>query len=159
MNHDQTISDKVYEAVGKGEMFTSVDIANAIKTDGTWVRNSEVAHWLRNWHTFNDGYTVTRIPVTAADTQQTVSANLYLPQGEDSANYVKVTQPAMTPDEFKALHGVDPTGSAAPASAPDGDGGSDDAADASVSVSATITTDGNGIMSQRLAAKFNWPQV
>ena len=41
------IKAKIDEYVTKNEAFTSVDIANAIKTDGTWIRNRDVAAWLR----------------------------------------------------------------------------------------------------------------
>ncbi len=105
----QVIEDKVTAFVDDTKGFTSVDIANAIKTEGTWVRNREVASWLRNW-TPPVGYSVTKISVSQHGT--IAQANVYIPNTLAITDYVKTSQDAMTPAEFETLHGKKPFGDA-----------------------------------------------
>lgn len=94
----QTIQTKVEDFVQQNEAFTSVDIANAIKTDGTWIRNRVVARWLR--HEFHES----NYEITSIDLDNGQSANLYHPSFMDAENYDARGQKAMTPAEFKQLH-------------------------------------------------------
>ena len=64
--NDTTIEAKVDEFVNDNKGFTSVDIGNAIKTDGTWIANREVAAWLRRW-TAPGNYGVTKVNVDLPD--------------------------------------------------------------------------------------------
>lgn len=94
----QVISDKVNAFVKDKMLFTSVDVANSIKEDGTWLRNSEAAYWLRT--VFDEGtYTSEQI-----DVGNGLVANLYLPVGSSSANYTGAGRKAITPDEFAKMH-------------------------------------------------------
>ena len=92
----QEIIDKVAEFVTGDTMFTSVDVSNAIKRDGVWVSNKEVAGYLRrNLTTLFPNYSSTRIPVlNGAET-----ATLYHPVGVDTDCYQNRDQHAMTPAE------------------------------------------------------------
>lgn len=106
---DKEIRAKVEEFVKKQLMFTSVDISNAIKKDGTWVRNTEVSVWLRkNFNDLNDelgsDYTVVQIKVAGSS----VVALLYLHITHSADNYTNRDLEAMTPAQFKRLHGYDP---------------------------------------------------
>jgi hypothetical protein len=103
----QIIEDKVTAFVDDTKGFTSVDIANAIKTEGTWVRNRAVASWLRNW-TPPVGYSVTKISVSQGN--NVAQANVYIPNTLAITDYVKTSQDAMTPAEFETLHGKKPFG-------------------------------------------------
>jgi hypothetical protein len=105
---DTIIEKKVQDFMNTQSMFTSVNVANAIKTDGAWVRNREVAEWLRNNFSnlnsqHNSDYMFVQISV--GNGQQ---ANLYLPVTADPNNYTDTNLEALTPDDFKKLHGFDP---------------------------------------------------
>jgi hypothetical protein len=99
---DATIKVKVQEFISKEEMFTSVDIANAIKQDGIWIKNREVRDWLRanvsDTALFGD-YAHTQIQVCCG----TATATLYYPMFKDPDDYQKRDQVALTPDEVKAI--------------------------------------------------------
>ncbi len=99
MSNGQIIQSQVDDFVTKDEAFTSVDIANAIKTTGVWIRNREVAAWLRSDFQ-SDDYETSRIDVGGGR-----QANLYHPDFFDASNYDGQNQKAMNPDDFKALHG------------------------------------------------------
>ena len=103
------IESKVDEFVGRGQGFTSVDICNSIKTDGTWIRNREVASWLRRW-TPPVGYGVSKVSVTLGG-GGTATASVYLPNTMAVGDYAATAQEAMTPAQFEDLHGYDPTAS------------------------------------------------
>ncbi len=107
---NQIIQDKVTEFVNDSKGFTSVDIANAIKTEGTWIRNRAVASCLRNW-TPPVGYSVTKISVSQGSKQPT-QASVYIPNTLSISDYATTSQDAMTPDEFEAMHGKKPFGDA-----------------------------------------------
>jgi len=109
---NNTIKAKVVEFITAQKMFTSVNIGNAIKKDGTWIANHDVAEWLRsNFDTVNkeigDSYTSTSIPVN----NDTERATLYYPFFADPINYNDRNAQATTPDEFEKDHGyksIDP---------------------------------------------------
>ena len=149
MSNDTTIAAKVDEFVGEELAFTSVDVANSIKADGTWIRNREVAAWLRRW-TPVLGYCISRVTVSL-ESGATTQAAVYLPVSKSVADYVETAQRAMTPAEFEQIHGYDPTepqrddGVLATVVDVDDDGsdGGDGSHDASVG--------------DRLRALFKWP--
>ena len=94
-DESRVISDKVAEFVNKQELFTSVDVANAIKKDGTWIRNREVAGWLRNF--FSDpSYSRTLIPVDYGRNE----ATLYHPGFADTKDYKNYDAKAISPEVF-----------------------------------------------------------
>ena len=101
-----TIENKVAEFVAREEGFTSVNIANAIKRDGTWIANREVAAWLRSWNV-DPEYTVTRINVTLEDGSPARAA-VYMPESKPVSEYTGRDERAMTPDEFETMHGYNP---------------------------------------------------
>jgi hypothetical protein len=126
--NDGLIETKVNEFVTDDKGFTSVDICNAIKTDGTWIPNREVAKWLRSWSA-PVGYGISKVTVFLQG-GDTVQAAVYMPNTRSIADYTETSQGAMTPAEFETLHGKKPFGDAdtplAVASAsddPDDDGG------------------------------------
>jgi hypothetical protein len=144
--YDLLIESKVNDFVRSQKGFTSIDICNAIKTDGTWVRNRDVASWLRSWVP-PVGYAVSRLSVKLLD-GSVAQASVYLPNTLCVADYTDTTQTAMTPAEFETLHGVDPL---APVVAPVdyANGNSDDSDDSDGKATTT--------MSQKLSAIFKWP--
>ena len=84
-----------------GKMFTSVDIGNALKEKGEFIRNRDVASYLRGayltvavWAGAN--YEKTPIDVTL-DSGVTMEASLYHPAGMDPANYIDRSQKALPP--------------------------------------------------------------
>lgn len=101
------VQAKVMNFVSNQKMFTSVHVANAIKTDGHWVKNSDVACWLRdNLNFIAPHYMSTAIAVSGA--AGSGRANLYHPSASDPSTFTDTNLDAMTPDEFKRIHGVDP---------------------------------------------------
>ena len=99
---DVTIKTKVQEYIAKGEMFTSVDIANAVKKDGIWVRNRDVRNWLHanssDQVLFGD-YGQSIINVCNGSAQ----ATLYHPVFKDASEYTALDQVSLTPDEVKDI--------------------------------------------------------
>jgi hypothetical protein len=99
---DVTIKTKVQEYITKGEMFTSVDIANAVKKDGIWVRNRDVRNWLHanssDQVLFGD-YGQSIINVCNGSAQ----ATLYHPVFKDASEYTALDQVSLTPDEVKDI--------------------------------------------------------
>ena len=102
MQLEATIKAKVQDFTARHEMFTSVDISNAIKSDGIWIKNREVAEWLRT--NFSD-------VSLFGDYQQTViqvcgdkaEAALYHPLMTDPNIYTNRDQRALTPDDVKII--------------------------------------------------------
>jgi len=95
VNSDVVIEAKFNEFVAHNALFTSVDIANAIKKDGPFIRNSTVADWLRsNALSLASNYTLTQITVCHGQ----YVANLYLPIGSDPDNYTDRDQVALAPN-------------------------------------------------------------
>jgi antitoxin component of MazEF toxin-antitoxin module/pterin-4a-carbinolamine dehydratase len=83
-------------------MFTSVDISNAIKEDGTWIMNRDVATFLRRYDFSNDSYERTVIVVTPNG--KTARATLYHPDYADPSNYVKTNQKTLKKAEVDTKH-------------------------------------------------------
>jgi len=99
---EASIKAKVQEYISKEEMFTSVDIANAIKRDGIWVRVKEVRDWLHansNDQTLFGDYGQSTIDVCGGKAQ----ATLYHPAFKDPNEYVARDQVSLTPDEVKDI--------------------------------------------------------
>lgn len=99
------IEQKVRDFVSQQTMFTSVDIANAIKTDGIWINNSTVASWLRNNfdivnQSTGDNYCIKLIDVA----NNTHRAYLYYPFFCTPDSYANKDAVAITPDQFYVLH-------------------------------------------------------
>ena len=98
----------VQEHIKTDKAFTSVDIANAVKRKGVWIRNSHVAKYLRDNFTHvvnfcNADYTITPITVVVDSYGKTSVANLYHPRSFDLDDYVNISQSALTPDDVKAI--------------------------------------------------------
>lgn len=102
MPMDATIRQKVDEVIKREDMFTSMDISNAIKRDGIWVRNRETRDWLRANFTdktiFGD-YAASPIKVAGG----AVDATLYHPLWKDPSTYTGGDQVPLTPDEVKEI--------------------------------------------------------
>ena len=101
----QEINTVMREFMDRNALFTSVDIANEVKRRGTWIRNRDVADYLRNHvlRVVGGDYIQTLIEVKLA-TGDKVPAYVYHPEGTDALEYRDIAQSAMTPDEFNALH-------------------------------------------------------
>jgi DNA-binding CsgD family transcriptional regulator len=107
MMNTQIITDVVVEFIKQDKLFTSVDIANEIKTRGEWVRNSEVASFLRNKVISlaqQHGLDYEMVPISVSTPTGFAHANVYFMTGDDPYSYTNTTQKAMTPDEFLKLH-------------------------------------------------------
>jgi len=90
-----TIQAQFEKFVAADAMFTSVDIGNAIKENGTWVKNSDVSIWLRNNAlTIATNYCSTLIDVLNG-TQKTF---LYHPAGTNPDDYQTRNQAALPPN-------------------------------------------------------------
>lgn len=147
--NDTLIEAKVDEFVADEKGFTSVDICNAIKTDGTWVRNRDVAAWLRRWSP-PVGYGISKVTVILQG-GGTKQAGVYLPNSLCIADYTATSQEAMTPTEFETLHGYNPV-TATPGNLTvntmDGDDGDDGSDGGDGSQDASVGS--------RLRAMFQW---
>jgi hypothetical protein len=90
----------------RGKSFTSVDIANAIKQRGTFIKNRDVANFLRNTAVGMslqyslDPYVTSVINVQLPNGSW-VEASLYHPQGTAASDYKNIKQKALSPDEAK----------------------------------------------------------
>jgi hypothetical protein len=89
----------------RGKMFTSVDIANALKQRGDWVRNRTVADYLRQnvvgfAPQYGCKYTKSTIDVQLPNGSYT-EATLYHPAGSSPSVYTRTAQKALSPDEAK----------------------------------------------------------
>ncbi|MDO8640249.1 MAG: hypothetical protein Q7R33_01785 [Nitrosarchaeum sp.] len=102
VNIEDVIKDKVAKFIKTKKSFTSVDVSNAIKTDGIWVSNSIVANWLRKHF-----YDVRVFPQSYHRTQITVdnsnSAYLYHHNLSRQSDYKNRNLTAITPLEFKTI--------------------------------------------------------
>lgn len=101
----QEINTVMREFMDRDALFTSVDIANEVKRRGTWVRNRDVAAYLRSHvlRVVGGDYIQTLIEVKLANGTE-VPAYVYHPEGTNALEYRDIAQSAMTPDEFNALH-------------------------------------------------------
>lgn len=102
MQYLTSVLEKVTEFIKEDKMFTSVDIANAVKADGLWVRNREVREWLQE--NFTDktifsNYVISQIKVCNNST----FASLYHPVLIDPNSYINRDLHPLTPDEVKAI--------------------------------------------------------
>lgn len=90
------VEAKVNDFVSRNAMFTSVDIANSIKRDGTWVKNSKVAGWLRT-NVLSNNSSYASIQISVAQGQHT--AFLYYPftSNPDDYDYQDRDQQALPP--------------------------------------------------------------
>ncbi len=101
VDEEKVIKAVVEEALHRKMMFTSVDIANDIKLSGKWIRNHEVASYLRQnvvsicWD-LGVSYTTTLIPVTL-ENGDTTQAYLYHPVDTDADDYKDTNQRALDP--------------------------------------------------------------
>jgi hypothetical protein len=100
-DEERVIKMKVEEFLQQGKMFTSVDIANEIKLSGTWIRNRDVAGYLRGnamslARMLMIVYRQTMIPVTLDD-GTTTETYLYYPMGMDANDYTNTNQRALGP--------------------------------------------------------------
>lgn len=93
-NNSTIIEDKVKELVANKEMFTSVDVSNAIKEGGVWIRNREVASAIRQIDLSVDGYLRSTIQVANGR-----AASLYHPDFADPVNYTKTNQRTIAKSE------------------------------------------------------------
>jgi hypothetical protein len=106
------VKKEVERFVNEDKLFTSVDVANAIKQGNSedkpeWIRNREVASFLRKNALLialqsGKNYEMVMIPVET-ENGVTVSAYLYHPQGTDPLQYLETDKRAVTPDEFESL--------------------------------------------------------
>lgn len=106
------------ELTDNKEIFTSVDVANEVKKAGTWIRNREVAAYLRKNFLYQYGDEYDNAPQT--DIGGGIRATVYHPIGDDYSYYIS-TEGAMTPSEFNNLHGVDSASPSADNSTSDND--------------------------------------
>jgi hypothetical protein len=102
MEYEATVLQKIQEFVDSNKMFTSVDIANAVKLEGLWVRNRHVRDWVISH--FNDkeifhDYVVSQIHVCGGSSL----ATLYHPGLSDPNDYLDRDQKPLTPDEVKQI--------------------------------------------------------
>lgn len=104
MKYENSVLEKVKEYVKQEQMFTSVDITNAVKNEGIWVRNTEVRDWLHDHFQDKDlflGYIISPITVLGNN-----KASLYHPALVDPENYQERDQLPLTPDQVKAIQKV-----------------------------------------------------
>lgn len=85
----QELISKVNLFVSKRRAFTSVDITAELREDGVWIKNAEVARYLRNnaAAVLPSDYSVTKIEVFPKGETVPVLANLYHPVEFDPADY------------------------------------------------------------------------
>lgn len=111
MSNDSVIRAKVEQVSSQNEMFTSVDIGNLIKDDGIFIRNREIAAWLRqNALSVLQNYCTTLIDVITPTGPST--AFLYYPIGSDSNDYKRTNQQALPPKNtapFSQAHSTNTT--------------------------------------------------
>lgn len=96
----------VKEFVGDNKLFTSVDVANQVKSDGKWISNKAVSQELN--YIFNSDeypdYKITSIQVERAEDQVKVTALLYLPSSSLESEYTNIKAKPITPKDFDFDH-------------------------------------------------------
>lgn len=103
LDEQTIIRTKLEEWFARGDMFTSVDIANDIKKDGHFIRNRNVASYLRE-SCLDDAaeagyvYIYKYIRVTLENGQE-AGAFLYMPYMADPSDYVNTSQVALKPSD------------------------------------------------------------
>lgn len=95
MDNRNLIELKVKSFIEKDQMFTSVDISNAIKNDGIFIRNVTVADWLRS--NCKDADLFSDYAVTSIKLDDGHRASLYHPTHLDAEDYKARGQKALTP--------------------------------------------------------------
>ena len=99
---EATIRSTIESYVKQQEPFTSVDIANAIKKTGIWIRNSEVAAWLRkNYDTDPMFDEYQKSPILVCN--DTTTASLYHSIYYDQNEYTDREQRPLTPQDVKQI--------------------------------------------------------
>lgn len=88
------VESKVKSFINDDKMFTSVDVSNAIKRDGTWISNREVSIFLKGYSLSTSDYSKTVISVGSGR-----KAYLYHPDGVDPSDYANTNARALTPTE------------------------------------------------------------
>ena len=88
------------------KQFTSVDITNAVKECGIWVRNRDVAEWLREDQAKNgrDWYKADQISVVVKG--NSVRATLYSPLGYRPDHYESTDLLPLSPREVREIADV-----------------------------------------------------
>lgn len=94
---------KVKSFIEKDIMFTSVDISNAIKSDGIFIRNVVVAEWLRK--NCSDVDLFSDYSVTSINLDNGHRANLYHPTHLNADDYKARGQKALTPVDVDKIRG------------------------------------------------------
>lgn len=101
---DKTIRDTVIKFINDELLFTSVDIANAIKREtlSMAIRNRDVAEWLRKNMSIDPAMQdYDSVPISVNDGQNT--AALYFPHWMDPEDYQSRDQKALGPDDVAEL--------------------------------------------------------
>ena len=105
---DDVIRTKVVEFIKQQKKFTSVDVSNVIKRDGHWVGNTDVTKWLKaNFSNLNSELNADFCQ-TSISVAKGCYATLYMPYMDDARDYTDRNQKALSPDDFKAIHGYSP---------------------------------------------------
>jgi len=102
MKQEEIILEKITNFIKDGKMFTSVDISNAIKMEGIWVRNRTVRDFLQDLFLDKDlftDYTISQIFVC----NNSSLASLYHHNLSDPNDYLDRDQHCLTPDEVKSI--------------------------------------------------------
>ena len=100
---DNKIENMVKKFIDMGMMFTSVEIANAIKRDGDWVSNTDVASQIYYTSSFRgSSYCISSIKVDSGT--DVVYTNCYHNLLDNPDNYLARDLRAITPDEFAEMH-------------------------------------------------------
>ena len=97
------IEKTIDEFVDAGILFTSVDIANKIKSEGTWVKNRDVSAYLKNAFATNQyiTYKVSKISVKRTEDDKLVDAFLYHPINKDPSEYKNTDLKALSPSDVQ----------------------------------------------------------
>lgn len=90
MNENKIIENKVNEFINNSELFTSIDISNAIKRDSIWIRNKKVSEFLKNFDFNNVSYSKKLIDVVNYNKNK--KAYVYFPDYSDVSFYTKTNQ-------------------------------------------------------------------
>ena len=93
----------IREFMAQGDLFTSIDIANAVKMDGSWVRNRDVADYLRtNWAIIAGDMLASGELIASYEATPTLMtidkmATIYHPYDMSPDNYTDRDQEALPP--------------------------------------------------------------
>jgi hypothetical protein len=111
MSYKQLIKKVVDIYVEDEKSFTSLDISNKVKSNGDWIRNSQVSSELKilfRSNTYPD-YKVTEIDVVRKEDGSIVTAILYLPEIKCETEYTNISGSPITPDDFDSNSSVSKT--------------------------------------------------